>query len=239
LKPANALYALLQSWHGRQAIERLRRLEQRLQTPTTRLAVPFAFEAAGFFKQIRPMQSQVEIAWLYAQIIDQAPRVVVEIGTCHGGTLYLWCQAAHPDATLISIDLPHGEYGGGYRPCRSRLYDAFRKPSQTLHLLRCDSHAEQTVEEVRRRIGNRPIDFLFIDGDHTYEGARRDFQLYSKLVAPGGRIALHDIAPQRKDPSIEVWKLWDEIKAQGHRTSESLDTTPTGRCIGIGLVEWP
>ena len=36
------------------------------------------------------------------------------------------------------------------------------------------------------------IDFLFIDGDHSYEGVRTDFELYSKLLSDKGIIAIHD-----------------------------------------------
>jgi hypothetical protein len=33
---------------------------------------------------------------------------------------------------------------------------------------------------------------LFIDGDHSYEGVKLDFELYSKLLAPKGVVILHD-----------------------------------------------
>lgn len=36
------------------------------------------------------------------------------------------------------------------------------------------------------------IDLLFIDGDHSYEGVKLDFELYSKLLAPKGVVILHD-----------------------------------------------
>jgi hypothetical protein len=36
------------------------------------------------------------------------------------------------------------------------------------------------------------IDLLFIDGDHSYEGVKKDFDLYSKLVSPHGIILIHD-----------------------------------------------
>ncbi len=36
------------------------------------------------------------------------------------------------------------------------------------------------------------IDFLFIDGDHSYEGVKTDFELYSKLLSNRGIIAIHD-----------------------------------------------
>ena len=37
------------------------------------------------------------------------------------------------------------------------------------------------------------IDLLFIDGDHSYEGVKLDFELYSKILSPDGIIILHDI----------------------------------------------
>jgi len=36
------------------------------------------------------------------------------------------------------------------------------------------------------------IDLLFIDGDHSYEGVKKDFDLYSKLLKPNGLILIHD-----------------------------------------------
>jgi len=36
------------------------------------------------------------------------------------------------------------------------------------------------------------IDFLFIDGDHSYEGVKTDFELYSKIISDNGVIVLHD-----------------------------------------------
>jgi hypothetical protein len=36
------------------------------------------------------------------------------------------------------------------------------------------------------------IDFLFIDGDHSYEGVKKDFELYSKIISDNGTIVLHD-----------------------------------------------
>ncbi|MBN2309082.1 MAG: class I SAM-dependent methyltransferase [Candidatus Hydrogenedentes bacterium] len=40
---------------------------------------------------------------------------------------------------------------------------------------------------------DRPIRFLFIDGDHSYEATRRDFSLWAPFLIPGGCIAFHDV----------------------------------------------
>lgn len=37
-----------------------------------------------------------------------------------------------------------------------------------------------------------PIGLLFIDADHSYEAARKDFEAWSPRVAPGGFVAFHD-----------------------------------------------
>src|SRR5579884_3387211 len=121
-------------------------------------------ESFGFCKgYLQPIQVEEEISQLVADVMRLQPRTVLEIGTSMGGTLYLWTRIAAPDATIVSIDLPHGKFGGGYSPLRSPLYRRFARPSQTLHLLRCDSHASDTFERVRGLLDNRPIDFLFID----------------------------------------------------------------------------
>jgi hypothetical protein len=43
---------------------------------------------------------------------------------------------------------------------------------------------------VRRLLGSRPIELLFIDGDHALEGVRRDLELYGRLLAEGGLVTL-------------------------------------------------
>jgi len=60
--------------------------------------------------------------------------------------------------------------------------------------------------------GNQ-LDFIFIDGDHSYEGVKKDFEMYSPLVKKRGIIAFHDIVnedPSRED--IKVPYFWYEIK---------------------------
>ena len=39
---------------------------------------------------------------------------------------------------------------------------------------------------------SRPCALIFVDGDHTYDGARADYVRWRELVAPGGDILFHD-----------------------------------------------
>jgi hypothetical protein len=57
------------------------------------------------------------------------------------------------------------------------------------------------------------IDVLFIDGDHSYEGVKLDFDLYSKILSPNGIIILHDT-----DANYEASLIVSEdAKADFHR----------------------
>jgi hypothetical protein len=61
-------------------------------------------------------------------------------------------------------------------------------------------------------LGGEVLDYLFLDGGHTYGGVQSDSQVYSPLARSGGIVAFHDIATSRKESKCEVAKFWSEIK---------------------------
>lgn len=182
---------------------------------------------------IRPVQVREELIE-YAQVIsDLKPKLALEIGTLHGGTLCLLSRLADPSATIVSVDLPLGRFGGGYKWFYVPIFKSFARFGQKIHLLRADSHAPETLSAVRRILGNRQLDLLFIDGDHSYEGVRDDFELYHPLVRSGGLIAFHDVA-EHTDRTCEVSRFWDEVK-QRYRHTEVIRDRNQG-WAGIGLL---
>ena len=187
------------------------------------------FRYSGAFLQ--PIQVEEELVKLVEDVRRLRPATVLEIGTSMGGTLYLWTRLAQPDALIISVDLPGGKFGGGYSPLRTPLYERFSREQQQLHLLRASSHDESTIAEVRRLLGGRSVDFLFIDGDHTYEGVKQDWEMYSPLVRPGGLVAFHDIAGNYDDTQVK--SLWDAIKTK--YVHHEYMTHPRG-FYGIGVL---
>lgn len=220
------------------ALARLAALERRLPSPPSRFAIPFVFRGAGYYRSIRPRQNPEEIESLYRVVCELSPQRVLEIGTAKGGSLYLWTQAATDTATIVSVDMPGGRFGGGYPVDRIPLYQAFARPNQTLVLLREDSHADTTLSTVQTHFGGAAVDFAFIDGDHTYDGVRSDFLRYGPLVRPGGCIAFHDIRPQPDSPDTQVHRLWNELRAGALETTEFVAPDGT-RPIGIGVVHVP
>jgi len=188
--------------------------------------------ASGWFN---PCQIDLEICGLLDRVRSLRPKVVLEIGTASGGTLFMFTRVAAPDATLISVDLPCGSFGGGYPGWRAPLYRGFALPAQRVHLIRGDSHAAQVVQAVKRLLGNRSVDVLFLDGDHSYEGVKRDHSVYGSLVRKGGVIAFHDIQPG-DDSATEVPRYWDEIRPGVDGCELIGDPRQKGYGIGFYLV---
>jgi len=183
---------------------------------------------------LKPLQLRSEVVRFLEVVRKEKPKTLVEIGTAQGGTLLMLCRVISPEATIISIDLPQGPYGGGYPAWAAPFYRAFARRTQKIHLLRANSHTEETRDRLRSILNGQTIDFLFIDGDHTYPGARQDYELYSPLVTPGGMIGFHDIAPNSPSEEYGVPRIWTELKS-GHRNEEIIEDLGQ-RGYGIGLL---
>ncbi len=223
------------------------RLVQTLQYPYIWLALPEIIRDLrergtvtdwvefAFHSPFVPIQFRAEIAAFIESVAALRPQAVLEVGTEGGGTLLLLTLAAAPDATVISVDLPVGRFGG-YPLWKASYYRRLALPSQQLHLLRANSHALSTLQRIREILADRPLDVLFIDGDHTYGGVRIDWQMYGPLVAPKGFVGFHDIVPHPPETGCEVYAFWQELKAKfAHREIVAKSTQSWG---GIGMV-WP
>jgi len=195
-------------------------------------ALDFAFNGCGGL--IRPMQVQSEILELLNIVDGMKPKTILEIGTANGGTLFLLSRVVHKNATIISVDLPGGRFGGGYPKWKEVLYKSFALPGQKLYLLRADSHKTETLKEVESILDGREVDFLFIDGDHTYEGVKRDFEMYSNLVERERVIAFHDIVPGPVENVGGVPTFWREIRDR-YKSKEIVKDWSQGG-YGIGLL---
>lgn len=195
-------------------------------------SVDFCFRDMGGL--LKPAQVRDEILGLLEILNEIKPKNIIEIGTAKGGTLFLLSRVSDEDATIISVDLLHGTFGGGYPKWKIPLYEAFRLPNQEIHLIRADSHTQKTLKNVKNILDYNKVDFLFIDGDHTYEGVKRDFEMYSPLVKDGGIIAFHDIAVHPPETGCEVSKFWSEIK-QKYEYIEIIRDLDQG-WAGIGIL---
>ena len=193
----------------------------------------FDFVDVKFFENIKPLQIRSEFLNLLDICREQKPKIILEIGTANGGALFCFCKLAPDDGTIISIDLTGGNFGGGYPKWKTPIYQAFKKENQKLYLLREDSHKQETLDKLKNILQSRKIDFLFIDGDHSYFGVKKDFEMYSPLVKIGGMVAFHDIVQGPEQEAGGVHVFWKEIKGNYKNEEIIKDKKQGGADIGI------
>ena len=153
------------------------------------------FEDLAFLFWTTPMNRGVlrqdfdEAAALYRRVRSVPNPRGVEIGRYAGGSTILIASA------MVACN---GGDGGGGRltsiDIAPRDDEALREALSRLGLLR---HVELLAADASRVAFDEPLDFVFIDGDHSYEAARRDHETWGRLVKVGGYVIHHDMGHGR------------------------------------------
>ncbi len=201
--------------------KRLQELEITCKNP---IEVVNDFHGIGLYNKIKSVQIESEISELFNIVKNLNPKVICEIGTDRGGTLYLWSKVIQPDGLIISIDLPRS-----YRKSLNRFFYSSFFETQRIHFLRENSQSAECQMSVQKILNGKKIDFLFIDADHSYEGVKKDFKLYSDFVRKSGLIAFHDILDR-----CGVDEFWSEVRPY-YKHMEIIEDCKQ-QCAGIGIL---
>jgi predicted O-methyltransferase YrrM len=148
------------------------------------------FVGAGLIPP-RTMHSADDAAVLRA--VAAGRRHVVEIGVYEGSSAVLLCEVLGADAELHLID-PFGHHGwalpagwGATEGASRRVVERARRrrdgPRVVWHVDYSASVAERWTD---------PVDLVFVDGDHSEDGVRADWEGWQRLVRPGGAVVFHD-----------------------------------------------
>ncbi len=213
-------------FNRRHALSVLREFHRRGRRVDEVIDLAMDFKTRGAYR-VDSVQIREEILALANAVDALEPKTILEIGTCNGGSLFIWANLA--SELVVTCDLNKAKIRDG-------LYQQFPPPSSGCKIvsLAGDSHERSFRKEVEAALDGRAVDFLFIDGDHTEEGVEADFKMYKDLVRPGGIIAFHDIVLNQPTPNNQVYYLWQRIKSS-HRTEEFVqDYDQVG--FGIGIV---
>lgn len=133
-----------------------------------------------------------EFGALVEEVSKINPKKILEIGSSHGGSLVFWDILAGTGGKTVGMN---------FDKQGTPLTMDFSNSHSEVTFLQMNSHLPETLEVVKN-IFQGPIDFLFIDGDHSYAGVKADYEDYSPLVRPGGFVGFHDVCMGEDDKSL-------------------------------------
>jgi len=173
-----------------------------------------------------PMQSHWDMneCLLYLERVYDI-ETVVEIGCYQGGSFAAWSRALLP-ARLIGITKDEVELTGF--PEKLRQADGTMPDVTMVFGL---SQEQATYEDVISALDGRKIDFLFIDGGHSWREVQLDFLMYSPLVSEHGVVGIHDV----NRGAMDVYRFWEGYIQMGYRHVVVSDAAISSG-LGIGLV---
>jgi O-antigen biosynthesis protein len=154
-----------------------------------------------------PWIEHIPFAFFFIDLFK--PRLFVELGVHSGNSYNAFCQAVasiESGTTCYGIDTWLGDEQAGFyeddvfqelQEYQEREYGAFS------YLLR------MTFDEALASFSDGSIDLLHIDGLHTYEAVKRDFENWLPKMTPRGVVLLHDT--QERSGRFGVWQVWEEV----------------------------
>ena len=141
----------------------------------------------GIFDFQQTTDGDKEIIAKYASQIKH-PNCYLEIGTWNGGSALIALQSVMPDIEVYTVD----------------SYDRFMLKGSRIHFI------NKTSEEACKEWDEKPIEVLFIDGDHSM--TREDFEMWEKFVVVGGIVIFHDYAPHSPDVKEDCHYIIENYK---------------------------
>jgi len=185
---------------------------------------------------MQPVMLTVDSAWLghapfAAWLIEQfKPRSFVELGTYTGFSYLAICQAIKQlgyEAKCFAVDTWQGdEHTGHYgdeifEKLRTQHDESYGSFSSLLRM---------TFDQALEQFEPGSVDLLHIDGLHTYEAVKHDYESWLPKMSRNGVILFHDT--HIRDEGFGVWKLWDEL-AQAYPSITFTHSAGLG-CLFVG-----
>ncbi len=140
------------------------------------------------------------------------PNVLVELGTHAGVSYSAFCQAvksANLPTRCHAVDTWKGdEHSGNYGEA---IFDEFNLYNDQ-HFSAFSTLIRATFDEALGKMEDASIDLLHIDGLHTYEAVKRDYENWLPKLSDRAVVLFHDINERSGD--FGVWRLWEELEAR-------------------------
>lgn len=147
----------------------------------------------------------------YDFVANTKPQKIVELGTWKGTSFFSFCQAVKDfklNTELIAIDTWKGDKHSGLY--EEDIYELFNKVKKEIYSGLNITILRKLFDDAIKDIPDNSIDLLHIDGLHTYDAVKHDFDTWINKVKDDGVIFFHDT--HEKSSDFGVYKLWKELK---------------------------
>jgi hypothetical protein len=137
------------------------------------------------------------------------PGTVVELGTHSGNSYCAFCQAVvrlQLPTSCTAVDSWIGDPQAGFYG-----EDVYRELSE-YHDRRYGSFSRllrTTFDEAMSQFADGSIDLLHIDGYHTYDAVRHDFETWRNKLSDRAIVLFHDV--NERGPEFGAWRIWEEL----------------------------
>jgi predicted O-methyltransferase YrrM len=162
-----------------------------------------------------------QVAYIFGTARRTGAKKAIEIGRWRGGTTVTLSAAMGPGSKLWSIDVGEKEahlFEGRPAAFDTEARNFCERFGLDVELLVGDS---RTIE-----VDTGEVDLVLIDGDHSYEGAKNDFDRFGTRVSVGGHILFDDAFPEAlfTTHADTVGRLVEEITGTGdYRLAAKVD----------------
>ncbi len=154
----------------------------------------------------------------YDLVRNIKPKVIVELGTHKGNSLFSMAQAVKDEklkTELHAVDTWEGDPQAGYY--EEDIYRNFNKITKKYYKDVNVIPHKMLFDEAVKNFKDNSIDILHIDGLHTYEAVKHDFETWlPKVKKDTGIIMFHDVCEKKDD--FGVYKLWEELQKRYKNT---------------------
>jgi len=160
---------------------------------------------------VNPNSWVTHIPFAFWLVEAMRPRVIVELGTQSGNSYAAFVQgvqALNLEAACYAVDTWQGDpQAGFYGEDVFTEWSAFHER----HFANCSRLMRMTFDEARERFSDGSIDLLHIDGLHTLEAVRHDFERWRSALSARGVVLFHDI--NVREGEFGAWRFWEDVRA--------------------------